>query len=359
MREFWRGRRVFVTGQTGFKGAWLCLWLEHLGARVSALALPPHTNPSLYALAGPWQGQDHARIDLRDAAAVAAALHRAKPQVVFHLAAQALVRAAYRAPVETYATNLMGTVHLLDALRGLPSVEAVVIVTTDKVYENDSRGRPFVEDDRLGGHDPYSDSKACSELATRAFRASFFSGGRGPAIATARAGNVIGGGDWSEDRLVPDIVRAWSAGQPVVLRNPHSVRPWQHVLEPLSGYLMLAERLAMAPEAVPTAINFGPDPQETLTVLQMTDRFGAVLGTAGAWVQASGAQPPEPVQLALDSSLARDRLGWRPLLSAADVIGWTADWYVGLRKGEDARRMTLAQIAQYEERSRREPVPCR
>ena len=347
MAEFWRGRPVLVTGHTGFKGAWLSLWLQSLGARVAGLALPPAGSPSLYALAAPWDGQDHAVADLRDRDATRRALARTQPSIVFHLAAQALVRASYRDPVETYATNVMGTVHLLDAIRTMPSVEAVVVVTTDKVYENDSQGAAFVESDRLGGKDPYSNSKACVELLARSFRASFYAAGK-PRLATARAGNVIGGGDWSEDRLVPDVVRALVAGGTVPLRYPGSVRPWQHVLEPLRGYLMLAERMVTGEGTLPDAINFGPDPGNAAPVARVVELLAGAFDGQVGWEAAPGPHPPEAAHLTLDSALAGQALGWTPRLTLADTIGWTADWYRGWRAGGDARRLTLDQIARYE-----------
>ena len=356
MADFWRGRRVLVTGQTGFKGSWLCLWLRHLGAEVSAFALPPLTEPSLYALAAPWSEQTHEIIDLRDGAAVADAVARARPEIVFHLAAQALVRASYRDTVGTYASNVMGTVHVLEAVRAVSSISAAVIVTTDKVYENDGRGRAFVEGDRLGGKDPYSNSKACAELATATFRDTLLDAGT--AVATARAGNVVGGGDWSEDRLVPDVVRALAVGQPVALRYPGSVRPWQHVLEPLRGYLMLGERLLTRPETAPRALNFGPDHRSVLTVSEVVEILGAAFGGAAGWEQALGEHPPEAATLTLDSALAERSLGWRPLLSMEDTIRWTADWYRAWKAGGDSRRLTLDQISRYEALCNRETCPC-
>lgn len=346
---FWSGRRVLVTGHTGFKGAWLCLWLERLGAHVSALALPPDTTPALYDLLKPWRDQDHAETDIRDPAALAARVAAARPQVVLHLAAQALVRRSYGEPVETFASNVMGTVNLLDALRHAPGVEAAVIVTTDKVYANDGWGRPFVEGDRLGGKDPYSASKACAELVVESFRASFFADGR-PPIATARAGNVIGGGDWAPDRLVPDFVRALAGGEPVRLRHPQAVRPWQHVLEPLAGYLSLAEALATRPATAPLAVNFGPDPDSFASVAQVAQALGQAFGVAAPWLPAPGPHPPEANALLLRSDRATQSLGWRPRLDMADTMSWTADWYRAHRDGADMRAFTLAQIAAYEER---------
>jgi CDP-glucose 4,6-dehydratase len=347
MTGFWAGRRVLVTGQTGFKGAWLCLWLERLGAKVTAFALPPQTEPSLYRLASPWPAQTHHTVDLRDPKAVAKVVRNAKPEVIFHLAAQALVRPAYRDPLETYATNVMGTLHLLLAARDTPGVEAVVVTTTDKVYENDSGGVAFSEDDRLGGKDPYSASKACAEILTGSFRASFLADRR-PAIATVRAGNVIGGGDWSEDRLVSDVVRAVDAGRKVALRYPDAVRPWQHVLEPLRGYMTVAEKLVTEPAAVPHALNFGPDPGNWLTVSQVADIMSVALGAGSGWEKAPGIQPPEAATLTLSSELAKRSLGWAPRLSMQETVNWTADWYKAHRAGRDMKATTLDQIARYE-----------
>lgn len=347
MREFWRGRRVFVTGQTGFKGAWLCLWLERLGAKVSAFALAPATEPSLYALAAPWSGQDHSFGDLRDFPALSAAMRKADPQIVLHLAAQALVRPGYRDPVGTFSSNVMGTIHVLEAARSLTALEAIVSVTSDKVYENNEEGRPFAESDRLGGKDPYSSSKACAELATQCWRDSFFKGGA--PIATARAGNVIGGGDWAEARLVPDLVRALECAEPMVLRYPGAVRPWQHVLEPLAGYLALAQALVERPGAAPKAVNFGPRADAFLTVSQVVDAFSERFGGRPGWIVDGGKHPPEAGHLTLDHALAGESLGWRPRLGLDDTIAWTAQWYRDWRTGEDARTLTLSQIDQYQD----------
>lgn len=341
--SFWRGRRVLVTGHTGFKGSWLILWLRHLGAEVSAFALPPATTPSLYELAGPWPDQAHRITDLRDAAAVAEAAAEARPQVVIHMAAQALVRPSYRDPAGTFATNVQGTVNLLEALRRQGGVEACVVVTSDKVYENLEQGRAFVEGDRLGGKDPYSSSKACCELAVQSFRDSYHPF----PLATARAGNVVGGGDWSEDRLVPDIVRSLLAGAPVELRYPQAVRPWQHVLEPLKGYLMLAERLATRPDATPTAVNFGPAPSDAFSVAQVVELLGGALGGLG-WRPQPGEHPPEAGHLTIDSRLAHRALGWHPRLDARECFRWTAEWYRAWRDGADMARLSLGQIARYE-----------
>jgi CDP-glucose 4,6-dehydratase len=367
MSGFWQGRRVLITGNTGFKGVWLGLWLDTLGAELAGVALPPATDPSLFVLTGGLKGR-HTNADIRDAASVTAAVAEFRPQIVFHLAAQALVRPSYQDPTGTFATNVMGTLNVLEAIRVVPGVEAAVIVTTDKVYENDNRGRPFVETDRLGGKDPYSNSKACAELVTQCFRDSFLSGATAPLVATARAGNVIGGGDWSQDRLVPDVIRAHAENRKVQLRYPKATRPWQHVLEPLHGYLTLAQRLSEEHVAqschqktahpTPRALNFGPDPESFLTVAQVVETLTMALGkgrsastTGGAgWEQAPGTHLPEAAALTLSSDLALRSLNWRPRLTMQETINWTADWYVALAAGNDARTLALDQIRKYQAR---------
>ncbi|MFG1399396.1 CDP-glucose 4,6-dehydratase [Roseixanthobacter pseudopolyaromaticivorans] len=346
--DFWNGRRVLVTGHTGFKGAWLCLWLEKLGAKVSAIALPAEGSPALYDLLAPWDGQAHYHGDVCAARPLAELVAKARPQVVFHLAAQALVRQSYAAPEDTFATNVMGTANLLAAVRDTQGVEAVVVVTTDKVYANDGAGTPFAEDDRLGGKDPYSASKACAELVAASFRESFFKAS-GPALATARAGNVVGGGDWAAHRLVPDFVRALQAGEPIRLRYPASVRPWQHVLEPLSGYLALAQVLVERPRDAPPAVNFGPYPESFATVAQVADALGAAFGRPLPWTRDGANHPPEADALRLHSDLAARTLGWQPLLSMQDTLTWTAEWYRAQTEGADMRAFCLAQIARYED----------
>lgn len=349
MSAFWSGRRVLLTGHTGFKGAWLSLWLERLGAETWSLALPAATQPSLHALVARAPDQRAATLDIRDGAALAAFAREARPSVVLHLAAQALVRVSYADPAGTFATNVGGTVNLLTALRGAPELEAVVVATTDKVYANDEAGRPFVETDALGGHDPYSASKACCEIAVASLRDSLFVGG--PRIATARAGNVIGGGDWSADRIVPDMVRAAARGDALELRSPDAVRPWQHVLEPLAGYLAFAEALATGRTAE-TALNFGPDPEAFARVRELVDAMRDGLGLAQGWRPQPGEHPREAGLLTLDSTRARDTLGWRPLLDFRSAAEWTARWYADWRAGADARALCLAQIAAYEALSR-------
>jgi CDP-glucose 4,6-dehydratase len=344
---FWRGRRVLLTGHTGFKGAWLSLWLEKLGAEVTGLSLAPDTEPSLFALLAPFAAQASRIGDIRDRDGVARAVAAAEPQIVIHMAAQPLVRRSYAEPVETYATNVMGTVHLLDALRGATNLQAVLIVTTDKVYRNNESGQPFSEQDPLGGHDPYSASKAAAEIVTESYAASFLAP-QGVRVATARAGNVIGGGDWAQDRLIPDLWRAVKAGVPLKLRNPQSTRPWQHVLEPLGGYLVYAERLANG--RLSAALNFGPDPDETMTVAEVANAMIDAMQAPHAWRPAATAapQPKEARMLALDPALAAWALGWRPRLDAHQALQWTADWYKAFDGGAPPRALCLDQIARYE-----------
>ena len=348
---FWNGRTVFLTGHTGFKGSWLTLWLRHLGARVTGYALDPPTDPSLFALAVAGDGIDDLRADVREHAALEAALRRAKPDIVLHLAAQSLVRASYEAPVETYATNVMGTVQLLDAIRRVPAVRAAVVVTSDKCYENREWDRAYREDDALGGYDPYSSSKACAEIVTAAYRRSFFRGSTlgaatGTALATARAGNVIGGGDWARDRLLPDLLRAFAAGRPATIRNPDATRPWQHVLEPLRGYLMLAERLCEDGD-VQGSWNFGPLESDVRPVSWIADRAAARWGDAARWEPLPGAHPHEARSLQLDATKARHELGWEPILGADDAIALTVRWHRALQDGASARVLALRDIDEY------------
>jgi CDP-glucose 4,6-dehydratase len=334
---------VLITGHTGFKGAWLSLWLRRMGARLTGYALAPTSTPNLWDIVGgemPW-----VLGDVRDAARFSDAVRNADPQIVIHMAAQALVRESYRDPLGTYATNVLGTGALLQACRELKALECVVVVTSDKVYENFGAGRPFEEGDRLGGHDPYSNSKACTEMLTGSFRESFFKDG--PPLATVRAGNVIGGGDWSEDRLIPDCVRGLATRTPVLLRYPDAVRPWQHVLEPLGGYLALAQALVQAPDSAPRAVNFGPDPASFCAVRQVVDAFSARFGGKPGWERDRGPHPLEAQALTLSSGLAERTLGWRPCLGIAESVAWTADWYRAHAAGEDMARFSEAQIEQY------------
>jgi len=341
---FWRGKRVLLTGHTGFKGSWAALWLTGLGAEVTGFALAPPAGPSLQGILGEV-GVASILGDLRDSGAVVAAVARAAPEIVLHMAAQPLVRQSYRAPVETFATNVMGTVHLLDALRHAPGLRTVLVVTTDKVYANDETGRAFREDDRLGGHDPYAASKAATEIAAESFRKSFLDAA-GVRLITARGGNVIGGGDFSEDRLVPDIVRAMRAGRPVELRNPQATRPWQHVLDCLNGYFSYLQAADGGP--VPDALNIGPpDPADSRTVADVAAAMARALGTSDRWTRDGAHHPHEMAALALDPSAARQSLGWRGRLTSAQAIQWTADWYAAWVNGADMTRFTRDQIAAY------------
>jgi CDP-glucose 4,6-dehydratase len=344
MHEFWRDRRVFLTGHTGFKGAWMSLWLQRMGAEVTGYALAPHTEPSMFDLVG-VKSRSHIG-DIRDAEKVRDALSESDPQVVIHMAAQALVRESYRDPLATYAINVMGTGIVLQACRALKRLECVLVVTSDKVYENHDEGRAFVESDRLGGHDPYSNSKACAELLTGSFRDSFFKDG--PPIASVRAGNVIGGGDWSLDRLIPDCIRALKANEAVSLRFPDAVRPWQHVLEPLSGYLDLAQALVQTPDRAPRAVNFGPNPSSFCTVREVVDAFSARFAGRPGWRRDAGVNPKEAGALTLSSALAHNSLRWHPRLGVTESLGWTADWYQAYAAEEDMVKFSEAQIAQYQ-----------
>jgi len=346
--DFWRGRRVLLTGHTGFKGAWAWAWLARLGAEVTGFALAPGTDPNLSVLLGVAEHPRSVLGDLRDGGALAAVVARSRPQVVLHMAAQALVRRGYAAPLETFDVNVTGTLRLLEALRGSPGLQATLVVTSDKVYENDGSGRAFAEEDRLGGADPYSASKAACEIATAAFARSYGPELGGP-VATVRAGNVIGGGDWSADRILPDLWRAQRAGVPVALRYPEATRPWQHVLEPLAGYLDYAEALSGGRVAA-RALNFGPAEAEPVPVRAVAEAFQAALGLPGerGWVLAPGAHPREAPALAIDARRAAALLPWRPRLSAEDAIAWSARWYGAFDRGEEMRGFTAAQIAAYE-----------
>lgn len=344
----WAGRRVFLTGHTGFKGGWLALWLSRLGADVTGFALPPPTVPSLFEQARVATRVRHIEGDIRDAEAVAAAMRAARPELVLHLAAQPLVRYSYAHPLETYATNVMGTAHVLEACRHVDTVRAAVCITTDKCYENREWPWPYRESDPMGGHDPYSSSKGAAELVIAAYRRSFFDG---RTVASVRAGNVIGGGDYAADRLIPDIVRAVEAGERPLIRAPRSVRPWQHVLEALGGYLILAERLLAGEDALATAWNFGPAEDDARPVGWVADRLLAAFGTRG-WDRPDGPQPHEATLLRLDCSLARARLAWRPVLDLAAALERVADWHSAVRAGEAADAVSLRQIEDYEDRLR-------
>ena len=358
----WKGRRVLITGHTGFKGSWLSAWLHLMGAEVTGYALAPPTDPSLFEQARLGELVHHNQADIRDLERVRAAVDAARPEVVFHLAAQPLVRLSYEQPVETYATNVMGTVHLLEAIRQVGGVAACVCVTSDKCYENREWVWPYRETDPMGGHDPYSSSKGCSELVIAAYRSSYFPPAKiasgGLALASVRAGNVIGGGDWALDRLVPDLVRAFARGEAPLIRSPRSVRPWQHVLEALGGYIMIAERLLAGEAEFADAWNFGPSDDDARPVSWIVERMQARWGGGAAAPKAdTGPQPHEAGLLRLDSSKARGALGWRPALTLDDALGWIVDWYQQVGGGADARAVTFSQIQDYVRRSGRlEPV---
>jgi CDP-glucose 4,6-dehydratase len=345
---------VLVTGHTGFKGAWLALWLERLGAEVTGYALAPPTDPNLFTLARVAEGIHSVEADLRDGDRLAAVFAERRPEVVLHLAAQALVRRGYADPVETFDTNVLGTVRLLEAVRTTPSVAAVVVVTSDKCYEDRNWHWGYREADRLGGRDPYSASKACTELVTAAYRASFFAGAPGgeggpPAVATARAGNVVGGGDWGEDRLVPDVVASLAGERELALRYPDAVRPWQHVLDPLHGYLLLAERLAGDGGAeLATGWNFGPAAEEAQPVRWVVERLQALWRDEPGWRADLRQNPHEAAYLRLDAGRARSLLGWRPRVPLPTALEWVVEWHRAHADGGDLRALTGEQIGRFE-----------
>ena len=347
-----RGKRVLITGHTGFKGAWLSIWLEHRGAEVIGVALDPADDRCLYTTSGIDARIRDLRCDIRHGEKLGDLFVQERPEVVFHLAAQALVLESYRAPITTFDVNMMGTAHVLEAIRRSPSVKAAVMVTTDKCYENRERPEGYKETDALGGHDPYSASKGAAEIVIASYRRSFFSEQGSAAIASARSGNVIGGGDWSADRIVPDLFRAVEAGGPLIVRNPSSVRPWQHVLEPLHGYLLLAARLLKEPETFAEAWNFGPSADQVHTVQELADAMLAHIGK-GSWREADqGTKAHEAGLLMLDIRKAITRLGWRPRLSFAETVRMTADWY-SERNRTDVLGLCRAQIDTYEHRGDR------
>jgi CDP-glucose 4,6-dehydratase len=341
--DFWRDRRVFLTGHTGVKGAWLALWLQSLGARVTGFSNGVPTDPSLYELARVGEGMESVEGDIRDAEGVAAALAGCDPEVVIHMAAQPMVRRSFLEPRLTYETNVMGTVNLLEAARDAMGLRVIVNVTSDKCYENREWDWGYRENEPMGGHDPYSSSKGAAELVTSAYRRSFFSTPDGPRLASGRAGNVIGGGDWGEDRLVPDLMRAVLAHEAVRVRNPNAIRPWQHVINPLSGYLMLAEALWDDPEAA-AGWNFGPADEEAQPVGRLVERLAELWPDRVEWTVDDGPHPHEAHYLKLDSSLARARLGWRPPAPLDAALAATADWYREFESGADMRQVTLAQL---------------
>ena len=346
---FWKDKRVFLTGHTGFKGSWLSLWLQSLGARTTGYALDPPTDPSLFEMAGVSQGMASVRGDVRDRENLAAAVREASPEIVIHMAAQPLVRTSYEQPVETFHTNVLGTIHLMEAVRQTPGVRALVVVTSDKCYENREWFWSYREKSALGGDDPYSASKACAELAFAAYLKSFFSeaefGRHGVACASVRAGNVIGGGDWAKDRLVPDSMRALLAGEAMHVRNAHSTRPWQHVLEPLNGYMTVAERLHTYGPRFVGSWNFGPSDGSERTTGWVVEKLHALWGASQPWtVGSTENEPHENTYLKLDSSKARALLDWTPLLDLPTTLEWVVSWNKALQSKADIRQVTVDQI---------------
>ena len=350
--EFWCGKRVLLTGHTGFKGSWLSLWLQSMDAQVVGYALAPPTEPSLFEVAGVGAGMTSVIGDIRDLEHLRAVFAEHKPEIVIHMAAQPLVRYSYAEPVETYSTNVMGTVNLLEAVRGTPGVKAVVNVTTDKCYENREWAWGYRENEAMGGYDPYSSSKGCAELVTAAYRNSFFNSAtfnvkHSIAIASARAGNVIGGGDWAEDRLIPDIMRAITQGRSVTIRNPHAIRPWQHVLEPLSGYLKLAQKLYEEGAAYAEGWNFGPNDEDAKPVQWIVEQLTQSWGEGASWLLDGGEHPHEAHYLKLDCSKAKGRLDWHPRWHLDEALKRIVDWQKQYLYGRDMRAVTIEQIDLY------------
>lgn len=346
--DFWSGKRVFLTGHTGFKGSWLALWLNRMGAVVKGLALAPDTDPSLFTAASIADVIESEFGDIRNLEAVTASMRAFRPDIVIHMAAQPLVRLSYRDPVGTYATNVMGTVHVLEAARQIEGLRAIVSVTTDKCYENKEWPWGYREDEPMGGHDPYSNSKGCAELVSSAYRKSFFNDEEGPFVATGRAGNVVGGGDWAEDRLIPDILRAFGSGTPVPIRNPLATRPWQHVLEPLSGYLTLAEALWNGGQGYAEGWNFGPRDEDAQPVQWIVEHMVGRWGEGASWERDAGFHPHEARYLKLDISKARERLKWQPRWNLETTLARIVDWHKAWMAGADMREHCLREIADFE-----------
>jgi CDP-glucose 4,6-dehydratase len=349
--SFWRGRNVFLTGHTGFKGSWLCLWLHALGAKVTGYALQPPTRPSLFEQAEIASIVPSICADIRDFSRLKAELAECRPDIVMHLAAQSVVRRGYEDPIETYSSNVMGTVHLLEALRQLERPAIVVNVTSDKCYHNREWVWGYREDERMGGRDPYSNSKGCAELVTAAYRESFFPPEayqrHGIALASGRAGNAIGGGDWTSNQLVPDIMRAFLADLPCLIRSPSSIRPWQFVLEPLHGYLLLAEKLAKDGCRFACGWNFGPAEVDAKPVAWIADDLARAWGAGASWVRDTAEHPPEAHFLKLDASKAKLYLGWQPYLPLPQALAWIVEWYRGFQAHKDLRALTLRQIERF------------
>jgi len=352
--DFWKGKKVLVTGHTGFKGSWLSLWLQNLGANVTGYSLPPPTNPNLFEIAHVADKMNSIIGDVRDLEHLISCFAENKPEIIIHMAAQSLVRVSYDNPVETYSTNVMGTVNVLEAVRHTDSVKVVIIVTSDKCYENQEWVWGYRENEPMGGHDPYSNSKGCAELVTSAYRQSYFDAERYPlhgvAVASTRAGNVIGGGDWAKDRLISDIVNAFMEKRPVMIRHPNAIRPWQHVLEPLHGYLMLAERLWEKGPIFAEGWNFGPNEQDAKPVSYVVDRLAQLWGKDAYWKNDASPHPHEANYLKLDCSKAKSRLKWLPKLSLGTALEWIIEWYQSYCQNEDMRSVTENQINRYQNR---------
>ncbi len=352
MSNFWQNKQVFLTGHTGFKGAWLSLWLNKLGAKVTGFALEPHTTPSLFQIASIDDKITSISGDIRDYELLSKQISTVKPEIVIHMAAQALVRESYKNPVDTYATNVMGTVHLLEAIRAVPSVKAVVIVTSDKCYENNEKLWSYREDEPMGGYDPYSNSKGCAELVTGAYRRSFFNlsnpDSSHASIASVRAGNVIGGGDWAEDRIIPDCMKAILENREIVLRNPYAIRPWQHVLEPLNGYLMLAQKLYENGNSYAEPWNFGPNDQDAITVEALVKQLCDQWKDKAEFTISKDAGPHEANFLKLDSTKARTRLDWQPVWNIEETLENIIKWYKAYQNGQNMAELCLKQIEEYE-----------
>jgi CDP-glucose 4,6-dehydratase len=355
---FWRGKKVFLTGHTGFKGSWMSLWLQSLGAEVTGYSLEPPTSPSLFETASVASGMRSITGDVCDLLHVERAMADCKPDIVFHMAAQSLVRVSYKDPILTYQTNVMGTANLLEAVRGIKSVSAVLVITTDKCYENRNSSEGYREIDALGGRDPYSNSKACAELVVSAYRSSFFGAAarnaRCVGVASARSGNVIGGADWAQDRLVPDIVRAFADGKMLKIRNPDAIRPWQYVLEPLRGYLMLAQKLYEDGANFSSGWNFGPDPNDVHSVRWLVEEIASAWGSPVGWEIDEGEHPHEAQLLQLDCSKAAQQLGWRPVLSLPEALAMTIEEYRHFLRGKNVREKCLEQILAYRVKSGQE-----
>lgn len=350
--KFWHDKRVLLTGHTGFKGSWMSLWLQHLGAHVSGYALAPPTQPSLFEIGRVAEGMHSVDADIRELAALERVIRERQPEIVIHMAAQALVRHSYDNPIETYSTNVMGTVNLLEAVRRAGTVRVVLNITSDKCYENKEWMWGYRENEPMGGHDPYSSSKGCAELVTEAYRSSFFSAPDSPTvIASARAGNVIGGGDWATDRLIPDTIRAFMNGSAVSIRNPDAIRPWQHVLEPLSGYLTLVEHLWDGGQAFASGWNFGPADQDARPVLWIVEKMIDLWGADAHYELDGQPQPHEANYLKLDNSKARNLLAWTPQLDLAQTLKWLTNWYKAYQRRDDMRALTLAHIQAFQDLS--------